>query len=180
MVTNTSAAPIDGPAILPNALIDQHIKPASDQAALMDAFRLTALDWVEKHTAHSLQRRRWVVMYNGFADMPRLPREPVRNVVSVGYVDRNGVSVDGTGLWRLSGAQIVPAANGRWPETAECSDAVTITFEAGYDDVASEAPALQIAALLLMLHLSVGGSLKDVPNTVTLLLDEQYRTPVIG
>jgi hypothetical protein len=53
-------------------------------------------------------------------------------------------------------------------------------FEAGYDDVASEAPALQIAALLMMLHLYVGGSLKDVPNTVTLLLDTQYRTPVIG
>ena len=180
MVTITSAAPIDGPAILPNALIDQHIKPGDDQAALMDAFRLTALGWVERHTSHSLKRRRWVAVYNGFDNMPRLPREPVRNVVSVSYVDRNGGMVDGDGLWRLSGAQIVPAPNARWPETADCSDAVTITFEAGYDDVASEAPALQIAALLMMLHLYVGGSLKDVPDTVTLLLDTQYRTPVIG
>lgn len=180
MVTITSAAPIDGPAILPNALIDQHIKPGDEQAALMNAFRLTALSWVENHTSHSLKRRRWVAAYNGFDDKLRLPREPVRDVISVGYVDRNGVTADSAGLWRLAGAQIVPAVNARWPETADCTDAVTVTFEAGYDDVATEAPALQVAALLLMLHLYVGGSLKDVPNTVTLLLDTQYRTPVMG
>lgn len=76
MVTITSAAPIDGPAILPNALIDQHIKPGDEQAALMNAFRLTALSWVENHTSHSLKRRRWVAAYNGFDDKLRLPASP--------------------------------------------------------------------------------------------------------
>lgn len=180
MVTIIPAAPLDGPAVLPDALVDQYVKPEAGQAALLDAFRLTALTWVEQHTSRSLVRRRWIAMFDGFDDIMRLPRDPVRSVISLAYVDQNGIVANGEGLWRIAGARLLPAINTTWPITADRGSAVTVTFEAGYDDVASEAPALQVAALLLMKHLFDGGSLNDVPATVTLLLDAQYRTPVIG
>lgn len=179
MVTIMPAAPLDGPAILPDVLVNQYVKPGGDQAALLDAFRLTALDWVERHTSRSLKRRRWIAMYDGFEDVMRLPREPVRDVVALGYIDQSGTAANGAGLWRTVGAQVLPAVNVRWPQTADRVGSVIVTFEAGYDDVGVEAPALRIAALMLMKHLFDGGSIDDVPATVTLLLDAQYRTPVI-
>lgn len=180
MVTFMPAAPLNGLAVLPDALVDQYVKPGADQAALLNAFRLTAIGWVEGHTARSLARRRWVAIFDGFADVMRLPCDPVRGVVSVGYFDHAGASASGEGIWRVVGTQILPAIGTTWPATADGSGSVQVTFEAGYDDVATEAPALQIAALLLMKHLFDGGSLNDVPATVTMLIDAQYRTPVIG
>lgn len=180
MVTIMPAAPLDGLAVLPEALVDQYIKPGRDQAALLSAFRLTALDWVERHTKRSLARRQWVAMFDGFDDVLRLPCEPVRDVASVSYVNATGLPTSGTGIWRLSGAHIVRAFGSQWPVTADRAAAVTVTFDAGYDDVGTEAPALQIAALMLMKHLFDGGSIDDVPATVTMLIDAQYRTPVIG
>lgn len=180
MVTVMPAAPIDGAGVLPDDLVDQYIKPDVDQVALLDAFRLTAIDWVERHTARSLERRRWVALFDGFGDDLHLPREPVHDVAALGYVDAAGTAIDGTGLLRLVGAQVLPAVGVRWPRTAPQLGAVIITFEAGYEDVAIEAPGLQIAALMLMKHLYDGGSLDDVPATVTMLLDQQYRTPVMS
>jgi len=180
VVTIIPAAPLDGAKVLPNVLVDQYVKPGNDQQALLDVFRLTALGWVEQHTARSLVRRRWVAIFDGFdADM-RLPRDPVRSVFSLAYVDGAGAVIDGEGRWRIAGAQLLPAVGTTWPATADRASTVQVTFEAGYDDVASEAPALQVAALLLMKHLFDGGSIDDVPATVTLLLDTQYRTPVMA
>lgn len=180
MVTIKPAAPLDGAALLPDALVDQYVKPGADQMLLLAAFRLTALGWVEGHTAQSLMRRRWVATYDGFANVMRLPREPVRSIVSLAYFDQAGNPTSVDGLWRIVGSQLLPAVGTTWPATGDRGSAVRVTFEAGYDDVATEAPALQIAALLLMKHLFDGGSIEDVPATVTLLLDAQYRTPVIA
>ena len=174
------AAPLDGPAVLPDVLIDQYVKPGVNRAALIDALRLTAVGWVEQHTARSLARRPWMAVFDGFGSGMLLPRDPVRSVVSLGYIDATGATVDGVGLWRLAGSQILPAIGGQWPSARTCGGAVTVIFEAGYDDVASEAPGLQIAALMLVKHLFDGGSLDDVPATVSLLIDEPYRTPVMG
>lgn len=180
MVTLIPAAPIDGPAALPDDLINQYVKPNGDQqAALIDGFRLAALTWVERHTSQSLWPRRWVAMFDRFADTMRLPCAPVRDVVSVGYVDPLGVVADAAGVWQVVGSHLLPAAGMQWPSTARRTGAVVVTFEAGYDDVAIEAPALQIAALLMVQHLFAGGSLDDVPKTIALLLDTQYRTPVL-
>ena len=180
MVTIKPAAPLNGPVLLPDALVEQYVKPGADQLLLLAAFRLTALGWVENHTAHSLMRRRWVATFDGFDDVMRLPRDPVRSIVSLAYFDQAGSPASGDGLWRVAGSQLLPAVGATWPVTADRGSAVQVMFEAGYDDVATEAPALQIAALLLMKHLFDGGSIEDVPATVTLLLDAQYRTPVIG
>ncbi len=42
MANLVAAAPIDGAAVLPDALIEQYVKPGDDQAMLIDSLRLTA------------------------------------------------------------------------------------------------------------------------------------------
>lgn len=180
MVTFMPAAPIDGAAVLPGYLIDQYLKADNDdQAGLIYALRLTALSWVERHTSRSLQRRRWVAMFDGFDTVMRLPVEPVSSVFSVGYVDADGNTVDAAGSWQAAGDHLFPMSGLRWPTTASRPGAVIVAFEAGFVDVSIEAPALQIAALLMMKHLFDGGSFEDVPATISMLLDTQYRTPVM-
>ncbi|MFD1951873.1 hypothetical protein ACFSGX_13955 [Sphingomonas arantia] len=175
-----SAAPIDAAAVLPNVLIDQYVKPAGAQTALLDAFRKTAIDWIEGHTAKSLARRQWTAAFDGFGEALLLPREPVRSVVAVDYVDLAGATVVGGSFWQQDGSQIGPSANGRWPAASTARGSVLVTFEAGFDDVGSEAPGLQVATLMLVKHLYDGGSLKDVPDTVLMLVDEPHRTPVMA
>lgn len=178
MAMTVSAAPIDGAAVLPDALIEQYVKPGGDQVALIGALRLAAIDWVERRTARSLGRRVWTAHADGFTSKLTLPCDPVRSVLSLHYTDHAGLSINAIGLFRLSGREILSATDIRWPQAAARS--VTILFEAGYDDIASEAPALQIAALMLVKHLFDGGSLDDVPATVRMLVDQGYRSPVMS
>jgi uncharacterized phiE125 gp8 family phage protein len=181
VVTIMPTAPLDGPVLLPNALVDQFVKAeGNEQRALLDALRLTALGWVERHTSRSLQRRPWVAMFDAFEEVMRLPCDPVRAVLALGYVDPAGVVIDGVGTWQLIGSNLYPLAGRTWPGTSRRAGAVVVRFEAGYDDLATEAPALQIAALMMVQHLFAGGALEDVPTTVGMLLDEQYRTPVMA
>lgn len=180
MVTYMPAAPMDGPAILSDDLVDQYVKPDDDeQAVLMAALRLTALDWVERHTSRSLQRRRWVAMFDCFETAMRIPVGPLGSVLSVGYIDTAGQTVDAEGSWQVAGDHLLPANGQQWPPTSARPGAVIVAFEAGYTNVSIEAPALQIAALMMTKHLFEGGSLTDIPATVTMLLDAQYRTPVL-
>ncbi|WP_210357643.1 hypothetical protein [Sphingomonas beigongshangi] len=172
-----SAAPIDGASIIPNALVDQHVKPTAAQAALVDALRLTAIAWVENHTRHALQRRIWTATFDNFCGDLDLPRHPVRAVTGLRYAVEGGAWIDGAALGRLAGNTLVPVAT--WP-TVTGRAIVEVTFEAGFDDLATEAAPLQIATLMLILHLFVGGSLKDVPDTIGMLIDETYRMPVMA
>lgn len=168
-----AAAPIDGPAMLPDALIDQYVKPGEGQELLIDSLRLTALLWVEQHTGHALTRRAWTAAFDGFDDPLWLARAPVHGVSAVAYSGGDAAAV---AQWDRSG-RVTPVAGQHWPAGG---GPVSVTFDAGYDDVAVEAPALRVAALLLVKHLFDGGSVDDVPATVTALLDAQYRTPVAG
>ncbi|MBM6576349.1 hypothetical protein KCP91_08185 [Microvirga sp. SRT01] len=175
-----AAAPLTPESVLPAALIDQYVKPSEAQAALVGALRLSAISWVEGHTRHSLARRLWTATFDSLSDAIALPREPVRSVSLLVYRNALGETVEGAGLWRLDGNRLLPISGARWAADVIGATAVTVTFDAGYDDVSVEAPGLQIAALMMMKHLLDGGSVDDVPNTVRLLLDEQYRTPVIA
>ncbi len=176
MLTITATAPIDGPAVLPDALIEQYVKPGEGQELLIDSLRLTALMWVEQHTGHALTRRQWAAVFTGFDGALWLNRQPVRAVASVEYIDTSDQPATVRVRWERNG-RLLPLQEPRWPATG---GPVTVTFDAGYDDVGTEAPALRVAALMMVKHLFDGGSVNDVPATVTALLDAQYRTPVAG
>ena len=183
-----STAPIDGEAVLSLDRVKMHLKVEDDSDDLLiGAFRDGALDWIEKHTAKSLTRRGWVATLDGFADRVRLPREPVVAVTEVGFLDTVGnASVLAQEGWRLAGSALVTGVARSWPATIDGDGGVTVTFQAGFADIASEAPALVTAALLLVGHLYrnreqviTGTIATSVPFGVTELCSG-YRTPVFG
>lgn len=71
------------------------------------------------------------------ADGVKLPMPPAREIVSVAYVDADGVfqTMDPLGYWLddyQSPAWLLPAAGTAWPTTAERANAVRVRYRAGY------------------------------------------------
>ena len=170
-------APPDAAAIVPQALIDQHLKPASDaDADLIDVVRLAAIDHVERYTGRSLQRRAWAVDFDGFGCSMRLPRSPVETVTAVRYIGTEGAVLSATG-WRIADDLLVSGAVG-WPTTLIGPGVVTVDFTAGYLDVATEAPALRMAVVMMMRHLYDGGD--GEPTAPIAAMCRPYRVPVMA
>lgn len=127
-----SAAPLIGASVVPDVLVEQHVKPTAAQAALVDGLRLTAIAWVENHTRHSLQRRIWTATFDALCGDLALPRSPVRAVTGLRYAVEGGAWIDGVGLGRLAGDTLVPVV--AWP-TITGRTVTEVTFEAGFDDL---------------------------------------------
>lgn len=77
-----------------------------------------------------------------------LPFSPVREVVSVKYLDADGVeqTADPTSYVLASDAVLHPAYGTSWPSPRYTADAVRIRYDAGYE----QAPEAVVAAVLLM------------------------------
>lgn len=167
------AAPLVAEAVLPMALVRQQLRldDGDDQDLLITATRVAALTWVEKHSGFSLQRRGWVARFDGPLSFLRLPMGPVWGVTALTYRSEAGAQQ----VWPTSGYDL----RGDILETAIGSMSITVEYEAGYENLAIDAPHLQVAALMLLMHLWTGGSLDDVPATVAKLC-EPDRVPVIS
>jgi uncharacterized phiE125 gp8 family phage protein len=77
----------------------------------------------------------------------RLPLPPIAAMVSVKYLDADGVEQTIAGSdYELIGDELWPTASASWPTTAARPEAVRIRYSAGYDDV----PPNITAAILLM------------------------------
>jgi uncharacterized phiE125 gp8 family phage protein len=179
-ITIRATAPLEAGAVLPDALVAQQLRRDSDDdSALVNSLRLTALHWIERHVAVSLQRRGWVVVLDGFSDRVRLPVAPVTTVDAVRYLDPSGTEIEAVGLWRLTDGVLVPMPGQAWPVTLAGPGAVRIEFTAGYVDAGTEVPNLTAAALMMIQHLYDGGNLEAMPPAITMLLDLD-RVPVMG
>ncbi|MEH3046502.1 head-tail connector protein [Sphingomonas adhaesiva] len=170
-------APPDAAAIIPPTLIDQHLKPASDaDAELIDVVRLAAIDHIERYTGRSLQRRAWAADFDGFGCSLRLPRSPIGAVTAVRYIGTEGTVLSATG-WRIADDLLVSGVAG-WPVALAGPGVVTVEFTAGYLDVASEAPALRMAVVLMMRHLYDGGN--GEATAAIAAMCRPYRVPVMA
>ncbi|WP_375243469.1 hypothetical protein [Sphingomonas parapaucimobilis] len=179
-ITIRATAPLNAAAVLPDDLVAQQLRRDSDDdATLVGSLRLTALRWIEKHVAVSLQRRSWMVRLDGFTDTIRLPVSPVVSVETVTCLDVGGVVIDTGGSWRQADGLVVPLPGRAWPATLAGPGAVTITFTAGYVDALSEVPNLTAAALMMIQHLYDGGNLEKLPPAIDMLIDLD-RVPVMG
>ncbi|QRY95410.1 hypothetical protein JT366_16815 [Sphingomonas paucimobilis] len=179
-ITIRATAPLNAAAVLPDDLVAQQLRRDSDDdATLLGSLRLTALRWIEKHVAVSLQRRGWMVRLDGFTDSIRLPVSPVVSVETVTCLDTGGVVIDTGGSWRQVDGLIVPLPGRAWPATLAGPGAVTIAFTAGYVDALTDAPSLTAAALMMIQHLYDGGNLEAMPPAIGMLLDLD-RVPVMG
>lgn len=80
-----------------------------------------------------------------FCRVLRLPYEPVTDITSVKYRDREGVeqTVDDTSYRIAGGNSLVFAADYSFPPVACVPDAVTVEYEAGYEQADMPASAKQ-------------------------------------
>lgn len=179
-ITIRATAPLNAAAVLPDDLVAQQLRrDGNHDDALVAIHRITALRWIEKHVAVSLQRRGWIVRLDSFTSTIRLPVSPVISVEKVAYLDAGGGSIDMAGSWRQADGLVVPLPGKAWPATLAGPGVVTIEFTAGYADALNEAANLTTAALMMIQHLYDGGSLTVLPPAIDMLLDLD-RVPVMG
>lgn len=119
----------------------------------------------EKHTGRDLQLQRRALLLDGFPCGPiRLPHPPVRAIVSITYIDEDGVEQTlsaGAYALRSTGRDVnregwvEPVYGTTWPTSRRHLGAVTVTYDTGYSDGASpEAAAIPtdiIHGMLLMI-----------------------------
>lgn len=169
-------APFDGEAILPIAEAMEFLRVGGNEQASVVATRDAAIDFVERHVRHALSRRTWQWSVSGAREMLRPGLRPIHVVTTIDVVDHNDMTTSlvaedwscALGIVRIKPVLVWRAAH-----------RIVVTFDAGFADVAKEAPALLNAVKLLMLHLWDGGDADDVPATVALLCNP-YRTPVLA
>lgn len=152
-----------------------------------------ARQWAEHYTGVRFVQRSFVWTLDEFPADSRtaliFPVAPVDSVTSVTYLDTNGDSQTWSALlYRLSKddhfPRLLPAYGESWPSARDISDAVTVTFVAGYDpdsnspvDHAANVPApVKHAIKLLCGHWyenrmeSVRDALSDIPYGAKALL----------
>lgn len=168
-------APFDGEAILPIAAAMDFLRVGGNEQASVVVTRDAAIDFVERHVRHALSRRTWQWSVAGAREMLRPGLRPIHAVTAIDVVDHDDMTaslVAGDWSWALGIVRIKPSV---WRDACR----IVVKFDAGFTDVAKEAPALLNAIKLLMLHLWDGGDADDVPATVALLCNP-YRTPVLA
>jgi len=103
---------------------------------------------VERHTRRALVTQVWRMTLSGFPSCGRiiLPRPPLQNIEAIEYVDDFGVvqTLPDT-VYQVtldaSPGYISPAFGESWPATRpETLEAVSVTYTAGYGDVAAAVP----------------------------------------
>lgn len=187
-MTVRAAAPLDAEAALPFVLLLQHLKEPEEEEALVDASRYGALAWIEHHVGRSLTRRGWVASWTSLdagCRSLRLPMGPVHDVTAVTYRDSAGAAVTWpVDAYRVDGDELATNSRLGW-SSAFAGLSFSVAYDAGYDDLGREAPALRSAALLLAGHLfrnreeNAAVALASVPFGVTMLC-EPFRSPVMG
>lgn len=106
-------------------------------------------DALEKHTGRTFITTALELYYDKFPannDALILMRPPVQSVTSIVYVDEDGVSQTlSASLYRTDLVslypRITPAHDEDWPDTQDISNAVKITYSAGYGATAASVPA---------------------------------------
>lgn len=151
--------PAAEPVTLAEAKAQARVDHADEDALIagLIAAATQHLDGWEGTLGRALVTQTWAARYPGFGCVLRLPLRPVQSVTSVVYRDATGAeeTLD-AGLYRLQadelGAYVERVAETVWPETAARSDAVTVTFVAGYGDPADVPRPIRQAMLMLIEH----------------------------
>ena len=127
----------------------------SDEDDLIEDYRDTAERMVENELSISLQSQTLILRLDRFpAWKIPLPMPPLISVTTVAYTDVNGDSqtvssseytVDTTS----TPGNVHPAFGESWPSTCNISNAVVITYIAGFADAAAVPPEVRSAIMLV-------------------------------
>lgn len=179
--------PTEWPVTLDEA--KSHLRVTSDDSEddLIETYIRAATNHVERTLGISLMERTYALTLDAFTDAIELPRGPVAEVVSVEYVDEDGVTqtvstddyttdIGGVRNW------IVRNSAASWASTLDAVNVVTVTYVAGYDELPEEYSDLKQAILLLIGHYHANReavtdrSMAVVPMAVDSLC-QTYRHP---
>ena len=138
---------------------------------------------VESVTGRQLITATWKLYMDRFYDIILLPRPPLQSVSSVGYTDTSGSSETvATSKYdadtKSAPARLTEAWGESWPTPRLEANAVTITYDAGYGNSASDVPEDLIHAIKLLVghfyenreQTIVGAVARNVPRAVDALL----------
>jgi uncharacterized phiE125 gp8 family phage protein len=154
---------------------------SDDDDALIAQLLTAAMEWCALYQGRTYLTLERTLVLDAFHDVIRLPYPPIQSVDSIEYVDTNGVtqtlaeSVYRTDLI-TEPARITLEYNQSWPDIRSVTNAVTITYTAGYGDADDIPDSIQAAIHLAVHHLyqfarSISESeLPPMPNSVKLLL----------
>ncbi len=155
---NWSLAQTSAPSIEPLTTADAkhhaRVDAGADDAYVAQLVKV-ARRYVERITGRQLITATYELRMDRFYEVILLPRPPVQSVTSVKYIDTEGnsatVSSDeyDTDL-KSEPARITEAWGEVWPATRSVVNAVTVTYDAGYGDNASDVPGDLIHAMKLL------------------------------
>ncbi|MEO1035223.1 MAG: hypothetical protein AAFX44_06640 [Pseudomonadota bacterium] len=141
--------------------IREHLNLGVDETqfdSYLLAISLSASAWAENYLNRTLLDRTYEMQIDRFFDEIKLPKPPTSDLVSVQYIDEQGVAQNidvNTGLRfdnfdDASPAVLRPNYDEDWPDTRDTENAVTIQFTGGYTNVELIPEDVRHALLLLV------------------------------
>ncbi|MFW2829881.1 head-tail connector protein [Sphingomonas sp. ID0503] len=120
--------------------------------AAMIAGAVASVDGPSGWLGRSLGRQQLEARFDGFdCGSLRLPYGPVRQIVSVSYIDGNGVAQTiAADQYELLGPSLMPVFGAAWPVPRWQRESVRVRYWAGYDEE-MPVPANAVSAILLMI-----------------------------
>jgi uncharacterized phiE125 gp8 family phage protein len=157
---------VTGPAQEPLTIAEAKIaaralSDVSDEDGLFAEWIATSREYVENFTRRALLTQTWALKLDGFGTsaymscgVMTLPKPPLISITSIVYLDGAGA----TQTWASSNyrvdtetgpdvgrARITPAYGVSWPQTYPVTNAVTVTFVAGYGTAPESLPSTMLS-----------------------------------
>jgi uncharacterized phiE125 gp8 family phage protein len=160
-----------------------------DQDDLITAQIRAATAWLDGYAGilgRALITQTWRQDFAGFADRLTLPISPVIAIVSISYFDVSNVqqTLD-AGVYDLfvdaRGAYVTLRPGQSWPATFRRTDAVSVTFTAGYGAAADVPEPIRQALLLIVQRLYDGADTEidvSIGRTVHALIAPYRKSPL--
>lgn len=182
-------APAETPVTLEEACAHLRLSVGDDDATVnaLIAAATAHLDGKDGILGRALVSQTWAMTMDTLPrDGFRLPLVPA-SVESIVYVATGGTeTVLPAEQYALSGDRVVPAYGASWPAPRAQTDAVTVTFAAGYGGPSNVPAAIRQAMLLLVGYwydqrsaVNVGNIVNEMPLGVDALL-APYRVISFG
>lgn len=123
----------------------------------------------------------WKLVLPRFRDPLSIPLPPCQSIDAFTYMDSDGVSQtlsEGNysvfGLGTVNGATLRPLYGQNWPSTRDVTNAVTITFTAGFGDAPDEIPQdIRTSIAMRVANLFDTGLTEETPTSSDLVYN--YR-----
>jgi uncharacterized phiE125 gp8 family phage protein len=193
MPLKQTVAPTKEPVTLDMAKAHLRVDDGEEDALIAQIIA-TAREWCEDFQRRSYVTQTWRLTLDEFpcADEISIPRPPLASVSSITYVDTNGdTQTLATTVYAVDTdaepGRVYLKYNQTWPSTRDITNAVTITFVAGYGADDGYVPAKVKQAMLLLIghwfenreHVLTGTISKEIEFGVHALLWPN-RVNVIG